>query len=437
MSRSTAGPAAWLPVLTADGWLLLLATSLRNFAVSLVGVVLGLYLARLGLGPAAIGTVFALGLIGGAVLAMLVGAVADRVGRRRTLVAGAALMAVGGLAFGFTDQLWLLGLAAFVGGINPVGKEIGSFLAVEQAMLPQTTRARQRTAAFSLYSIVGTLASALGSLLAGLPALLGLEALAGYRALLLLYALAGGLLALLFTRLSAAVEAAPAPNRPLTGGRLARGPVGGLIGLHRSRGLVARYTAVSLLDAFGGGFVVYSIVAYWFSLRFGVDAAFLGPMLFATNLLNGLSMLAAAPIARRIGLLNTLALTQLPANLCLLLVPFMPSLELAVAAWLGRNLFSQIDVPTRQSYLMAIVAVDERSAASGLTVVARSVFTSIAPAFAGATLAVPALGLPFIVGGGLKLVYDVLMLALFRDVRPPEEQARPAAPAPAPGESAA
>jgi MFS family permease len=454
-SPASPGWRALLPRLSPDGRLLLLTTSIRNFAVSQVAIVLGLFLAGLGLEPATIGTVFTFGLAGGAVMTLWVSLVTDRLGRRRTAVVISTLMALGGLAFALTSQLWVLALAVLVGGINPVGKEFGSFLTVEQAMLPQTTSARERTSAFSLYSVVGTLASAFGALPAGLPVLLGIEAMTGYRTLLLAYALAGCLLVLLYTRLSTAIEpprderpagqgAGPPDGQARRAGRAEPGPTPagrrrppGRFGLHRSRGLVFRYTAVSAIDSFGGGFMVSSVVAYWFSLSFGLNAAGLGVMFFISNLVGAASMLAAPWIARRIGLLNTMTLTQVPGNISLLLVPFMPSLEWAMAAWFGRHLWSQIDVPARQSYLTAIVAPDERSAATGLTVVARSITVSIAPFFAGATLAVPALGLPFLIGGGLKLLYDGLMFAMFRDVRPPEEQsARQRVPS-APGESAA
>jgi len=197
--------------------------------------------------------------------------------------------------------------------------------------------------------------------------------------------------------------------------------------MQRSRGTVTKLAALFAFDAFAGGFVVQGLVAYWFHLRYGVETATLGAIFFGANLLSALSYLAAAPIAKRIGLLNTMVFTHLPSNVLLLLVPFMPSLTLAVTMLLARHLLSQLDLPTRQSYTMAVVDTDERSAAAGITAVARNTAAAVAPAFAGATLARPELGLPFLFAGALKIVYDVALLLVFRHLRPPEETARTAA----------
>jgi MFS family permease len=384
--------------------------------------VLGPYLAGLGLGPAAIGWVFAAALAGGAAMTIVLTAVADRVGRRRVQVAGAFLMAGTGIAFALTDRIDLLVVAAVLGTISPSGKDTGPFLAVEQAMIPSTTADRRRTAVFAAYNLVTSLAAALGALAVGLPAAFGLAERAGYRALLLAYGGVGLVLVGLFASLSSRVEVAAAPTPAgAPGGR--RGT--GWLGVSRSRGIVAKLAALFALDSFAGGFTVQSLIAYWFTLRFGVDTAGLAGIFFGTNLLAAASFLAAAPVARRIGLLNTMVFTHLPSNVLLLLVPLMPSLPLAVAMLLGRSFLSQMDVPTRQSYTMAVVDPAERSAAAGLTAVARNAAAAVAPAFAGATLAVPALGLPFLVAGTLKIVYDLALWALFRSVRPPEEHAPP------------
>ena len=403
---------AWSPVtaaLSRDGWLLFAASGVRNFAYSALSVALGPYLASLGLEPAGIGAIFTAALGGSAVMTVLVTLVADRVGRRRVLLAGAALMAAGGATFALTRDPLLLAVTAALAGINPAGKEIGPFLAVETAALPQTTTDERRTAVFAAYNLVTSLAVALGALAAGLPAAAGLGEGAGHRALVWGYAGAGLGLVLVFARLSPKVEAA--------GERLGRFGVG----IHRSRGLVARLALLFALDAFAGGFIVQGLLAYWFHLRYGLDTPTVGAIFFGANLMAALSYLAAAPIARRIGLLNTMVFTHLPSNLLLMLIPAMPTWPLAVAALLLRFLLSQLDVPTRQSYVMAVVAPDERAAAAGITGVARNVASAIAPAFAGATLAAPALGLPLLVAGALKSVYDLLLLAMFRRVRPPEE----------------
>ncbi len=378
MRLSTLRP---LLALTADGWLLFAACGARSFAYGFLGVVLGLYLAELGLDAAAIGGIFGVALAGGALVTVLLTQVADRLGRRRVLAVGGALMAVAGAVFAIVESPILLAAAAVLGTISPSGKEVGPFLSIEQSILPETTTDERRPGVFAAYNIVGSLAGALGALAAGLPDLLGLETLPGYRALVLAYAATGLLLMILTLRLSPRVEVAPAEG--------ADGPrtLGRRFGVHRSRGIVARLAALFALDAFAGGFVVQGLVAYWFALRYGVDAATLGAIFFGTNLLSAISFLAAVPIARRIGLLNTMVFTHLPSNVLLLLVPLMPSLELAVALLLARHLLSQLDVPTRQSFTMAVVAPDERAAASGLTSVARNGAAAAAPVFGGATLA--------------------------------------------------
>jgi MFS family permease len=403
----------WWPVLTADGWLLFAAATVRAFAYGFLSVILGLYLDALGLAAPAIGTIFTAALAGSALMTVALTAVADRLGRRRVLIASSLLMALAGAAFATTDHAVLLALAAMVGAISPSGKDVGPLLALDQAILPQTTSPAQRTSAFAAYNVATVGATSLGALAAGVPALLGWEALAGYRLLVWAYVAGALVLLALFARLSAATEvAADAPAARATRA---------FLGLHRSRGIVLKLAALFAIDAFAGGFVVQSLIAYWFFLRFGVDAAALGVLFFAANLASAASFFAAAPLARRIGLLNTMVYTHIPSNILLMLVPLMPSLELAATMLLARYLLSQLDVPTRQSYTMAVVAPDERSAAAGVTAVARTAAAAIAPGFAGATLAVPALGLPFLIAGGLKIVYDLAILAAFRHVRPPEE----------------
>lgn len=398
-------------MMSRDGLLLLATSGVRTFAYGFISVVLGLYLAAIGLAPAAIGLVFTAALAGGAVMTVLLTTVADRVGRRRVLVWGAALMALSGAVFALAGNPLLLVVAAVVGTISPSGKEVGPFLSVEQAAIPQLVRDERRTSVFALYNIVGSVAGALGALAAGLPDLLGLAPLTGYRVLMWSYVATGLILLLLFARLSAGVEAA----------RVVRSGPSPRLGLHRSRGVVARLAALFAIDSFAGGFVVQGLVAYWFHLRYGLSTATLGAIFFGTNLLSALSFLAAVPIARRIGLLRTMVFTHLPSNVLLLLVPLMPNVQLAVVMLLARHLLSQLDVPTRQSYTMAIVDPDERAAAAGFTSVARNTAAAVAPAFAGATLTLPALGLPFLVAGGLKIVYDLAIFGVFRNVRPPEE----------------
>jgi MFS family permease len=404
--------AGGLAELSRDGRILLVTSGLRSLAFGFLSVILGPYLAARGLSAAAVGAVFTAALVGGAAMTILVTWVADRVGRRRMLIASAMLMALGALPFALgNDPVWLL-LGALVGSISPSGKEVGPFLSIEQAILPATISDAHRTSAFAAYNLIGSLCGALGALLVALPGATALPPLLGYRLLMWGYVAVALVLAASFAALSPRAEA-PRLDRRAT-----------RFGISRSRAIAIRLAGLFALDAFAGGFVVQGMVSYWFHLRYGMDDAGLAGLFFGANLLSALSFLAAAPLARRLGLLNTMVFTHLPSNVLLLMVPLMPTLGLAAGVLLARHLLSQLDVPTRQSYTMAIVAPEERAAVAGLTSVARNAAAAVAPAFAGLTLAVPALGVPFLVAGGLKIAYDVLLLVLFRFVRPPEEGAR-------------
>ncbi len=402
------------------GWkrdvaLLFATRSVRLFAYGLLSVTLVLHLAAAGLSDASIGLLLSLTLAGDTVLSLWVTTRADRAGRRRMLALGGVLMAGAGLAFAGSTGFWVLLVAATAGIISPAGNEVGPFLAIEQAALSQVLPGGSRTRAFAWYALAGTRATALGALAGGSLAealqRAGLAPLASYRALALGYAALALLLLLLFARLGPEVEA---PAGAVPPGRL---------GLGRSRGVVARLSALFALDAFAGGFIVQSLVAWWFHRRFGVEESGLGALLFGANALAGLSALAAGRLAQRFGLVNTMVFTHLPSNVLLLLVPLMPTLPLAVAVLLLRFSISQMDVPTRQSYTMAVVEPGERAAAAGVTGIARTVGASLAPVLAGPLYASAALaGLPFYLAGGLKIAYDLLLWRSFRRLRPEEER---------------
>jgi MFS family permease len=300
--------------------------------------------------------------------------------------------------------------------ISPSGNEVGPFLSIEQASLSQLLPDEMRTGIFAWYNLVGSLATATGALVAGLLSgrlqAAGLPVLNSYRIVILGYTVIGFLLVGLFSRLTTAVETTPVVQKPQT-----------FLGLHRSRRVVFRLSALFALDAFAGGLLIQSLVALWFQIRYSVQPEVLGTIFFAANLLAGLSALSAAWIARRIGLINTMVFTHLPSNILLILVPFMPSLSLAILVLLLRFSISQMDVPTRQSYTMAVVAPDERSAAAGVTGVARTVGASLSPVLTGMFLANPAwLGAPFVISGSLKIIYDLALYRSFRRLKPPEEQ---------------
>lgn len=410
-----------------DVGLLFATRVVRLFAYGALSVILVLYLAELGLREQ-IGLLLTMTLLGDTAISLWITTAADRIGRRRMLLAGAGLMVLGGAVFALTDSFVPLLLAATVGVLSPSGNEVGPFLAIEQAALAQAVAAEERTRVLAWYHLAGSFATAAGALLCGvLVQLLQAQAVAplqSYRVVLFAYAAAGLLLAVLFLRLSPAAEAAaPAPAPEDVPMRPAR------LGLHRSRGVVFKLSALFALDAFAGGFVLQSFVAFWFHIRFGADPATLGAIFFGANLLAGFSALAAVAIARRVGLLRTMVFTHVPSNLLLVLVPFMPTLPGAVAVLLLRFAISQMDVPARQSYTAAVVSPDERSAAAGITGVARTTGAALAPVLAGLLLGSTTLaGGLFVVAGGLKLVYDGLLYRLFRGVVPPEEVAQRAQP---------
>jgi MFS family permease len=386
------------------------------FGYGSLAVIFVLYLAAAGLDGPAIGVLLSLTLIGDTVISLWLTTHADRFGRRRTLIVGALLMVAAGIAFAASEGFAVLLIAATIGVISPSGNEVGPFLAVEQASLSEVVAARRRTGVFAWYNLTGSVATAFGALATGLAvgALRGsgLAELAADRAVLLAYAALGLALVPVFALVSPAVEVPP------VGVSIAR-----RLGLGRSRGVVGRLALLFSLDAFAGGLVIQSLLAFWFHTRFGVPEPVLGAIFFGANLLAALSALAAASIARRIGLINTMVFTHLPSNVLLMLVPLMPTLPLAILVLLARFSISQMDVPTRQSYTMAVVDPDERSAAAGVTGIARTTGVAISPLVAGPLLAMPALAaVPFLLAGGLKIVYDLLLWRAFRSRPAPDEE---------------
>jgi len=388
----------------------------RLFCYGFLSLLLALYLAQVGLTDQQIGLLFSLTLAGDAAVSLWLTTSADRFGRRRTLQIGALLMLGAGLVFILTNNIVFLMAAAIIGVISPSGNEIGPFLSVEQAGLSQIVPNQKRTQVFAWYNLAGSFATATGALCGGWVTQIlqhrGWLALDAYRVVLGAYAAGGLVLMLLFLTLSPAVEVQE------------KAPVGTqlVLGLHRSRAVVLRLSALFALDAFAGGLILQSMIAYWFHIKFGVDTGLLGSLFFGANVLAGISALLAVPLAKRFGLINTMVFTHVPSNLLLILVPLMPNLPLAIGLLLARFSISQMDVPTRQSYTMAVVSADERSAAAGVTGIARSVGASLAPVLTGIFLANPALfSLPFFLCGGLKLVYDLALYRSFNAVKPPEE----------------
>ena len=397
------------------------ARFVRLFAYGSLSVVLVFYLIGVGLTSAQAGLLLTLTLFGDTAISLVMTTQADRIGRRRMLLGGAGLMIVAGLVFAVTHNFWLLLLAATLGVISPSGQEVGPFLPIEQAMLAHATTERTRTTMFAWYAFTGAVATALGALTAGFITKLqdraGIAPLDTYRTIVVLYAALGAVLAIVFSRLPRDAEfGAGFPSR------VEREHSNRFSGIHRSRTVVMKLASLFALDAFGGGFVVQSFAAYWFFLRFGIDPAALGPIFFAANLIAGVSALVASRIAARFGLIRTMVWTHLPSNVLLILIPLMPTLSLAIAMLLVRFSLSQMDVPTRQSYVMAVVHPDERSAAGGITGVARTIGAAISPLFVGLMFARPALySWPFFIAGTLKIVYDISLYRAFVS-RPPAPQ---------------
>jgi len=403
--------------------LLFASRFVRLFAYGSLSVVLVFYLVGVGLTEPEIGLLLTLTLVGDTFVSLYLTTRADRIGRRRMLIVGALLMAAAGGVFATTRYFWILVVAGTLGVISPSGQEVGPFLSIEQAALAHVVPDRSRTDVFAWYTLTGSIATAFGALAAGGAVRvlqLWVTPLASYRMVVILYAVLAIVLAVLFSRLSPAAEAATLGEK-----RAFSATFAGLSGIERSRPVVMKLSALFALDSFGGGFVVQSFAAYWFYLRFGVAPATLGVVFFWANVFAGLSALVAARLARRFGLVTTMVATHLPSNVLLILVPLMPTLPLAVAALLARFSISQMDVPTRQSYIMAVVPPDERSAAAGITNVARTTGAAISPLFVGMMFARPPLmNLPFFLAGTLKILYDLLLYREFVAVRPPEEAAR-------------
>ncbi|HET7677431.1 MAG TPA: MFS transporter [Candidatus Limnocylindrales bacterium] len=404
-----------LPPLDRNGRLLVAGKLVRSFAFGLGSVVLGLHLAELRLSGPQIGAVLSAALLGTMLLTLLITLRGDRIGRRRLLLAGSLLMVLVGLlplAGAEPMLLMLIGLSGVV-AVNP--SDSTGLQTLDQAALPSTVEPRHRTAAFGLYGLIGTGAAAAGGLvvgpLAALGELLGTPLGSRYLPAFLVYAAAGLVAAVLAWRLDARVESATRPP--------------GRLGLHRSRRPVAVLAGLFGLDSLASGFAVQSFLALWFETRFGLGPALLGLLFGASNVLSALSFPVAAWLAGRIGLVRTMVFSHIPANLLLIAVALVPWGWLAAALYLGRSFLSSMDVPARQSYLMAIVEQDERTAAAGLTNLAKSIANSAGPVLAGSLLVPLGLGVPLVACGLLKTAYDLSLFALFSSRPAPEETAGP------------
>ena len=389
------------------------AAFLRSAGIGTMGVLLGVYLARAGLSPTSIGVVIAAGLVGITAATALITWKGDRLGRRRTLIVLALFTALGGMALALSTRTTILLPLAVLGMINGTGTDRSAAFALEQAVIPGLTTAKSRTWAFSWYNVVLDGSGALGALAAGAPAVfharVGITIEDAYRFAFVAFAVAQAATAVLYACLSERVEVAgPKQERP---------PVS-----PETRRIVRNLAALFALDAFGGGFLTDALVAYWFFQRFGVSVQVLGVVFAVVHVLNALSHLGAAWLAQRIGLLNTMVFTHLPSSVFLILVPFAPSFHLAAVLFFLREALVEMDVPSRQSYVAAVVAPHERTFASGITNLTRNLMWAAGSTTAGVFMQNVAFSAPLIAGGSIKIVYDALLYRAFRRVKPEEEQ---------------
>ena len=385
------------------------ARAVRDFGDGFVAVLLPVHLTLLGFSAVEVGVLATVALLGGSLMTLGVGVIGGRHDHRRLLIAAAGLMVASGVAFAAVEDFWLLLLVAFAGTINPSSGSVSIFAPLEQTMLSRASGDERRTATFARYSLVGALAGAVGALAAAVPdalAPLGFEQLQAIRLMFVFYAVLGVLGAALYRRVPPRPPAADAPIAAL-------GP---------SKAIVVRMALLFSVDSFGSGFVVQSLLALWLFERFDLSLAAAGLFFFWSGVLAAFSFPVAAWLARRVGLINTMVFTHIPANLCLIAAALAPSLPVVLALLLVRAALSQMDVPTRTSYVMAVVTEAERPAAASFTVVPRSIAAAISPSIGGALFAAGFQALPLILSGTIKTAYDLLLLWQFRHVKPPEER---------------
>jgi len=404
--------------LTNDGRLIIAARLVRSFAYGFLSIVLAIYLNLIGLSDLAIGLILSATLINSVLFTLLASFYADRIGRRKVLMIYAALMSLSGVIFVVTDNYVVLIIAALIGTINITGSETGAFLSIEQALMPQTVNdSKKRNTMFALYNMAGTFAMAAGILLSGLPSILqqqyGISQVDAIKPLFLIYSAFGIALVGIYFSLSRKIELSKiTPAKPLS---QTLSP--------ESKKIVGKLSVLFAVDSFAGGFVIQSMVSFWFFSKFGIDLTTLSYIFSIAAVLTAFSFLAAAKIADKIGLVNTMVFTHIPSNVLLILVGLAPTPALAIAFYLGRMALSQMDVPTRQSYVVAVVSEEERTPAAAITNMSRNISQTVSPSLTGSILqSLSLLSAPFIIGGVLKIIYDVMLYFQFRNVTPTEEK---------------
>ena len=415
--------------LERDGILLLAARMVRMFAYGFLSIILAIYLKLIGFDGFLIGLILTITLLNSVIFTLLASFYADRIGRRKFLLVYAALMSVSGFIFAISENYIALITAAFIGTINITGAEAGAFLTIEQAILPQTLKnQRKRNTVFGIYNMAGTFALAAGVLLSGLPVVLQqnlqhfdieLDQISSIKILFALYGMIGIALIRIYLSLSPKIEVRNNPDKQTDEPK----QLTKMFSLTpKSRSIVMRLSGLFAVDSFAGGFMIQSIVSFWFFTRFGADLTTLAYIFSISAVLTAFSYMAAAKIADRIGLINTMVFTHIPANILIIAVAFAPTISIAAVIYLLRMALSQMDVPTRQSYIVAVVREDERTASAGITNISRNVTQALSPSLTGILINSLSLAAPFVIGGALKIVYDVALFLNFRNIKPPEEQ---------------
>ena len=401
--------------ISRDGKLLLGARIVRTFSYGFLSVILAIYLKLVGFDDILVGIVLTATLVNSIFFNLLSSAYADKIGRRKILVIYAALMIVSSIIFFVTSNYIALVIAALVGTINVTGSEVGAFLSLEQAMLPQTIRdIKKRNSIFAIYNAVGTFAMSAGVLLSGLPSVLqnyGFDKIGAIKSLFLIYAACAVVVLVIYLMLSKNIEVKESAKSSLSLKNISP----------QSKNIIVKMSSLFAIDSFGGGFVIQSIVSFWFYTKFGADLSSLSYIFAVSGVLTAISYMASTKIASKIGLVNTMVFTHIPSNVLLILLAFAPSLSIAVSLLFARMSLSQMDVPTRQSYIMGVVSENERIPAAVFTNTSRNISQAISPSITGIIIQTLSLSAPFVIGGVLKIVYDVGIFFSFRKIKPPEE----------------
>jgi len=402
--------------ISRDGKLLLCARIVRTFSYGFLSIILAIYLKLNGFNEVLIGIVLTATLVNSVIFNLISSAYADKIGRKKILTIYATLMVLSAVIFFLTNNYVALIIAAIIGTINVTGSEVGAFLSLEQAILPQTVKdIKKRNSIFAIYNMVGTFAMAGGVLVSGLPNFLvqhyGLAQINAVKILFIFYAVLALVVTGIYLGLSKKIEIQVQDEQGVPQKSISP----------KTRGIITKMSSLFAVDSFAGGFVIQSIVAFWFYSKFGADLSVLSYIFSVAGVLTAISFLVATKIASKIGLINTMVFTHIPSNILLILLAFAPNFSVAILLYLARMGLSQMDVPTRQSYIVSIVNENERVAAASITNTSRNVAQAVSPSLAGAVIQVLSLSAPFVIGGILKIVYDIGMFANFRKIKPPEE----------------